>query len=838
MCDSHNPCIERAPENASGKAQPVAERPDAGAAELTGALSADLYRTFMEQSIDGIVIVDMETAGVIDTNTAFATLLGYTVDEVRRMKVWDWDAHWSQEELEQRFADNDWSERRFETRHQSKDGRVLDVTISSTQICWQGKPVSFCVVKDISEAKRQQQKLQQELSRWQLLMERSYDGIVILDCRNRAVIEVNPAFAQMLGYEPGEMIGMHPWDWDARFSRAEIECMADSHPPEEERFLETRMRRKDGELREVEVSGTPTEMGDTTINICVCRDVTARNQAERLLQAREQEFRSLTENSPDAIVRYDRQLCRLYVNPAFERLVGKDRSVLLGRPLENSPSFDLSDYRAALEATFESGQPRELEFNPIPAENPARWAHARFQPEFTEDGGDAQSVLVLVRDISEMVEQRELARHLAYTDTLTGLPNRALFEKRFRAAADPAQAAGKPFALLILDIDHFKDINDTLGHQTGDELLRQVTMRLPRCIRECDTIARLGGDEFAILLTGIQAVADVKEGAARIFENLGRPFHIDSQEIFVSGSIGIACYPWDSSDLNELFTFADTALYSAKRQGRSNFQFYSPALSRHAADRMSLLSALRHACVNEELQLHFQPKVLLESGQVVGAEALVRWHHPERGMLMPDRFITLAEESGAIIGIGRWVLANACRAAVRFNRAGAASFKIAVNLSSRQFIQHDLVAEVKGMLEETGCRGEWLEFEITESLMIEDNREIREAFEAFRALGISIAIDDFGTGYSALNYLRRFPMNVLKIDRSFINGIDADPQKAGLVMAFISVGTTLGMEIVAEGVETAAQSAVLQQLGCGLGQGYLFGRPQSFEDFMALLQGL
>ena len=833
MCDSHKPFSEHPPENASGKPKPAVERPDAIAAPLVGALSADLYRTFMEQSIDGIVIMDMETAGVIDANTAFAEMLGYTVEEVCRMKVWDWDAHWSQKELEQRFADNDWSERRFETRHRRRDGRILDVTISSTQIQWQGKPVSFCVVRDISEAKHQQDNLRQELARWQLLREHSYDGIVIFDPSNHSVLEVNPAFAHMLGYEPGEMIGMHPWDWDARFSRSEIESMADSHPPDEERFLETCMRRKDGDFREVEINGTPMA---SFINICVCRDVTARNQAERLLMAREQEFRSLTENFPDAIVRYDRQLCRLYVNPAFERLVGKNKTALLGRPLENSPSFDLSAYRAALEATLESGQPRELEFNPSPSENPARWAHARFQPEFGKDGVEVQSVLVVVRDISEMVEQRELARHLAFTDTLTGLPNRALFEKRFRDAADPVQAADKPFALLILDIDHFKDINDTLGHQTGDELLRQVTMRLPRCIRECDTIARLGGDEFAILMTGIQAVGDATEGAARILDTLRRPFHIDSQEIFVSGSIGIACHPWDSNDLNELFTFADTALYSAKRQGRNNFQCYSPALSRHAADRMSLLSALRHACRNEELQLHFQPKVLLESGQVVGAEALVRWHHPERGMLMPDRFITLAEESGAIIGIGRWILANACRAAVRFNREGAASFKIAVNLSSRQFIQHDLAGEVKGILEETGCRGEWLEFEITESLMIEDNREIRATFEAFRDLGISIAIDDFGTGYSALNYLRRFPMNVLKIDRSFINGIEADPQKAGLVMAFISVGTTLGMEIVAEGVETAAQSAVLQQLGCALGQGYLFGRPQSLEDLMGLLQ--
>lgn len=808
---------------------------EAGQTVRSHAEDVALRLAFMEYSIDGIVIMDGETAQVIDANTAFAGMLGYSLDEVRRLHAWDWNAQWSRPELEGMFTSGRLLNQRFETRHRRKDGQVLDVAISVTEIPWQGRSVIFCVVKDISVSKCQQALLQKEVDRWQLLMERSHDGIVILDASHLSVIDVNPAFAGMLGYEPGEMLGMHPWDWDVRFSRAEIEAgKAQLTDRVGEHLLETCMRRKDGTLREVEVSSTLMNMGEQAHIFCVCRDITARNHADRMLRAREQEFRSLAENAPDAIVRYDRGLGRLYVNPALARLLGRDKTALLGHPFHPSGNQDLETYQATLEAVFATGSRQEVEVrHPLP-DGTSGWFHARCEPEFAEDG-TVKSVLAVIRDISDVVRQRELARHLAFTDVLTGLPNRAQFEKRFREAAARSRTSGCPFALLMLDIDHFKDVNDSLGHNSGDELLRQVTARLSLCVRECDTIARMGGDEFAILQTHIHSINEATEVATRMLGELSRPFVIERQELFVSGSIGIAFYPRDSAELDELFTFADTAMYSAKRQGRNNFQFYSRELTRHATERLSLGAALRYACGNGELQLRYQPKVLLESGRIVGVEALLRWCHPELGMLAPDRFITIAEETGLIVDIGRWVLKTACRAAVLFNRERFPDFRVAVNLSYRQFVRHDLAEEVRTLLTATGCRGEWLEFEITESLMIEDNPEVRRILEGLRALGISIAIDDFGTGYSALNYLTRFPMDVLKIDRSFIDGIDADPRKAGLVRAFISLGRTLGMEIVAEGVETEAQSAVLQQLGCELGQGYLFGRPQPFREFMVAL---
>lgn len=794
-----------------------------------------LYRDFMEASIDGIVILDGKSAGVIEANAAFADMLGYSFEELRTLHVWDWDAQWPREEFEGIVIKGGFPGCRFETRHRRKDGQGVDVEISATIILWQGRSVVFCVVKDIGERMVQQHKLQKELGLWQLLMERSAGGIVVLGGETLTVVDVNPAFADMLGYEPGAMRGMHPWDWDACLSRAEIEAQALSVQESlGEHFFETRMKRKDGTLCDVEVNAVSMTLGEQTHVFCLCRDITERCEANQALLVREQEFRSLAENAPDGIVRYDRHMCRLYVNPAFERLLGKDKEALLGKPLKNDGPLDLTVYQDVLDAVFQTGTQKEVEVRHPLQDGKIGWFHARFEPEFVEDV-TVESVLVIIRDITEMVAQRDLAQHLAFTDTLTGLPNRALFEKRFRAAAAEAERTGCPFALLMLDIDHFKDVNDSLGHNCGDELLRQVTARLSYCVREVDTIARMGGDEFAILLTPIHSTDEAIESATLILSVLVQSFIIESQELFISGSIGLAFFPQDSANLDELFTFADTAMYSAKRKGRNNFQFYTQALTLHAAERLSLGAALRYACANHELQLYYQPKVLLEDGRLIGVEALLRWCHPELGMLAPDRFITIAEETGLIVPIGAWVLETACHAAVDFNRKAAVPIKVAVNLSFRQFVQNDLAGTVKTILENTGCLGEWLECEITESLMIEDNPQVRKTLEALRALGISIAIDDFGTGYSALNYLTRFPIDVLKIDRSFVSGIDADPRKVGLVKVFLSLGTNLAMQIVAEGVETVAESAVLQQLGCGLGQGYLYGKPQPFDTLMTSL---
>jgi diguanylate cyclase (GGDEF)-like protein len=483
-----------------------------------------------------------------------------------------------------------------------------------------------------------------------------------------------------------------------------------------------------------------------------------------------------------------------------------------------------------LQQTFDTGESGEIEVRSVAADQKVRWAQVRFVPEFGADGTVA-TVLAIARDITEVAEHRDRVQQLAFCDPLTGLPNRTLFNERFGAAITEARQSGRVIALLILDLDHFKDINDSLGHAAGDNLLLQVSQRLSASLDQNMTLARLGGDEFAIVVSGIGGRADAVPIADRARTALAAPFIIHGKEIFASASIGIALYPGDGDAPDDLFARADVAMYDAKRNGRGGIRFYVQELSGKAARRLALGTSLHSALVDGELELFFQPKVRLADSAVIGAEALLRWRHPELGLLTPDAFIGIAEDTGLIVEIGRWVLKTACAHAVAWNAGRAEPLKIAVNLSSRQFTQNDLVGDVRGALEETGCHPEWLECEITESLILRDELAVHIALAELSEIGISIAIDDFGTGQSALAYLNRFHVDVLKIDRSFVDGAEHDPRKAELVKAFISIAAALEMETVAEGIETIEQAALLQAFGCGIGQGYLLGRPVAVHAF-------
>jgi diguanylate cyclase (GGDEF)-like protein len=392
---------------------------------------------------------------------------------------------------------------------------------------------------------------------------------------------------------------------------------------------------------------------------------------------------------------------------------------------------------------------------------------------------------------------------------------------------------------MLIDLDHFKEVNDTLGHAVGDRLLCEVAQRVKNTVRASDTVARLGGDEFGILLPEVGEKGDLSAVAGKILRALAQPFTIDRSELFVSCSIGIALYPDDSAEMDALLKYADTAMYHAKKQGRNNSQFYAKELSVRAVERRELEASLRRARGNGELVLHFQPQIDLASGRVTGAEALLRWNHPEHGMVAPDRFISIAEESGLIVDIGEWVLADACAVATAWNRdrgmGSIAPIKMAVNISTRQFLRNDLVGSVRRILADSGCRPEWVELEITESLLLEDTLEVARMLAELARMGISISIDDFGTGYSALSYLHRFPVTQIKVDQSFVRDIPHDRGKCELVKAMLAIGVALQFEVVAEGVETQAQAHYLMQHGCRLAQGYLFGKPVPRAAFEAML---
>jgi diguanylate cyclase (GGDEF)-like protein/PAS domain S-box-containing protein len=659
------------------------------------------------------------------------------------------------------------------------------------------------------------------------------DGMAVVSESGNIVL-VNFNIEKMFGYEEGELIG-HPIEIllppDARqghvakrdgFFASEVKGR-----PMEDVVFGLRACRKDGSEFPVYVSLSrlPDMDGRAGVICAAIRDITEHKRLEDALAAREYESRTLVDNSPDNISRYDRGCRRIFVNPACAAAVDGGVAALLGKtPTEcpGGPNAEL--YETKIRETFETGLNCEFELIWANKEGREVCSHVRITAE-SDGAGNVMSVLTVGRDITELNEHRKQVHQMAFYDSLTSLPNRALFNDRLRQMITDASWHGQQAGVMLLDLDRFKAVNDTLGHPAGDELLREAAARLTYCVRGYDTVARLGGDEFAILLTEIRSADDLGRVANKIVETFKEPFLLEGKEVFVTTSIGIAVYPADSENSDDLLKMADSAMYFAKRSGRNTFRFYSKDLSDLSNERLLLEGDLRRGFARGELELYYQPKVRLADGMLIGSEALLRWNHPKRGIVAPDKFISIAEESGLIIDIGAWVLRDACRVANGWNGHGKPLHKVAINLSARQFQSNDLVKTVRNALEDTHCYPEWIELEITESLLLDDGGEVLEALESFRAIGITIAIDDFGTGYSSLSYLARFPVDTLKIDRLFISRITEGGHYLELVKAIILIANSLKQNVVAEGVETVEQAAVLQKFGCDIAQGYLYSRP-------------
>ncbi len=580
--------------------------------------------------------------------------------------------------------------------------------------------------------------------------------------------------------------------------------------------------------------------------IAIVRDVTEQKEADKALKESEERYRDLFENANDLIQSVSPDGRFLYVNKAWRDTLGYSPEELENLTIFNVLSPECQPHCAEVFQRVMAGEDVgiiETEFM------------TRDGKRITIEGsvnckvvnGTVVSTRGIFRNITERKQAEEEIIRLAYYDSLTGLPNRLLFKDRLRQSITYAQRYKKMLATLFLDLDRFKRINDTLGHSIGDRLLKGVAERLSHTLRQSDsvgrdgsedfgsTVARLGGDEFTILLMEIDSVQDVAKVARRILQDMAKPFHLDGSEVFITTSIGITIFPYDGGDVDALLKNADIAMYHAKDQGRNNFQFYTQSMNATAFERLVLENNIRKAIERDEFELFYQPQISVSNGEIVGMEALIRWNHPELGMISPAEFIPLAEESGLILPLGEWVLRRACGQIRQLHDRGFSDLRISVNLSVHQLRQQGLVKTIKGIVEQYYLDARRLELEITESAIMKNAEATVETLMSLKSMGLRISIDDFGTGYSSLSYLKRFPIDTLKIDRSFIKDIPNDPDNAAITRAIIAMAHSLNLKVVAEGVETPAQFAFLKNEGCDEMQGFLLCRPLPFQKIGELL---
>ena len=492
--------------------------------------------------------------------------------------------------------------------------------------------------------------------------------------------------------------------------------------------------------------------------------------------------------------------------------------------------------REAIRCAVEEGRPFDLEYRIVHAQEGMRWVWERGSGVW-DDGGRPIAVEGLVQDITRRKDAEQALREaalLANYDTLTGLANRALLQDRLQQALLTTASSDRRVAVAFVDLDRFKFINDSLGHHVGDELLKTVATRLKSCVRDCDTVARLGGDEFVLLLNGHNGPDSVRLLMEKMLAAVSAPWVIPQGEFLVSCSIGVALHPEDGEDAFTLLKHADSAMYRAKENGRNNFQFFTRELNALMTEQLQLEVHLRRALERNQLILRYQPRVNLVTGQMVGMEALLRWRIPERGTIAPGRFIALAEETGLIVPIGGWVLRTACAQNKAWQDAGLAPMVVSVNVSPRQFRHESLVQTVAQALESSGLDGRYLELELTESMVMHDAPQLVTMLDELKSLGVQIAVDDFGTGYSSLSYLKRFPVDRLKVDRSFVEHMTSAADDATIVRAIIALGHNLGLKVVAEGVENAQQARALRAYQCDEAQGFLFARAASARDIPRL----
>lgn len=682
------------------------------------------------------------------------------------------------------------------------------------------------------------------MGRYQAVVEQIAEGMIQVDGEKKTILQANPAINALLGYSPGELIG------------TSLHTVTTREIDEMERDFQTvieggqtitgerQFRRKDGNLVDVEVSAARIDHGKNGEICLVVRDITSRKQVEKAMRESEERYYLATRGANDGLWDWDLSTDTVYYSSRWKSMLGYDESEI-GNQAEDWYKLvhpdDLPSLKTQIDLHLQNITGHfQNEHRLLHRDGSYRWVLSRGLAVWNAEGKPYRMSGSLT-DISERKQSEEQFRHDALHDALTGLPNRTLFMDRLGQAIERSRRRSDYlFALLFLDFDRFKVINDSLGHTIGDQLLIAGARRLETCLRTMDTIARLGGDEFVILVEYIDSPRDAIRVAERVQEAIKPAFLLNGHEIFISVSIGIVLSNIGYEHADDALRDADIAMYRSKALGRARYELFNPDLRSHAMARLELETDLRHAIEHSEFLLHYQPILSLSSEKITGFEALLRWQHPERGLISPADFIPVAEETGLIIPIGIWVIEEACRQMKFWQEQNLANrnLTISVNMSGKQFQQPDLPQEIDRILAATGLDIACLRLEITESVVMEAVESTAQVLRQLKTMGLQLEIDDFGTGYSSLSYLQQLPIDAIKIDRTFIHQMRVNNNDQGIVQAIVAMAHNLGMRVIAEGVELGEQLVRLKEMQCELAQGYLFHRPMQEEDVARLLASL
>jgi diguanylate cyclase (GGDEF)-like protein/PAS domain S-box-containing protein len=717
----------------------------------------------------------------------------------------------------------------MEQRHLRMDGSHVEVEVTASNIMLAEGPAILTIARDITRRKIDEARLKAVLAQQEALLDNALVGIVLLE--ERVITRCNRRFEELFGYGEDEMLGqrteiLYPTEeFYQSIGQRAYAALADGGSYVEELWL----KRKDGSRFWGELHGKALDPRQPRAgSVWIFADLTAQKRD----QERSRLAASVFESASEGIMITDTDQVILAVNRAFTEITGYTDQEMIGKNpnLLSSGRQPPEFYRQMWETLRREGKWRGEIWN--------RRKSGEVYPELLSIGvvrdeeNRATHYVGVFSDISAQKLAEQQLFFLAHHDPLTGLPNRALFNDRLVHALQRAEREGTRLAVMFIDLDRFKVVNDTLGHHLGDQLLQSVAQQFRQSIRAVDTLARLGGDEFALLAENLGETQDAIVVARKLLDLFARPFALAEHDIHVSSSIGISFYPEDGQRAAELIKHADAAMYRAKAKGRNGYVCYAREMTEHAAERLRLEATLRRSIDNGELRLYFQPQVDLASGALLGAEALVRWHHPEMGLVPPAKFVPLAEEIGFIGALGEWVLREACAKASAWRARGYRLPGVSVNLSIKQFERGNMVGLVAAILAETGLPAGYLELEITESFIAKGEEALRFV-GGLRLLGVQLSVDDFGTGYSCLAYLKRLPLQTLKIDKSFVMDIGRDPSNETIVHTIIALAKSLGLAVVAEGVETAEQAAFLVREGCRAGQGYHYSPPLPEAEFVA-----